>query len=386
MTDFNILDGTTEEGHVKYATLFHKDTKDKTRVWWMEREWNLSGRYRTIAGLLHGQKVASAWKQATPKNVGKVNATTADEQAHAEIQSQYTKKIDRKYHINLEDIEEAKIFAPMLAQKYDPAKFVWNKFACEYVSQPKLDGIRCIAKADGLFSRQGKPFNLPHIREGLEGVFTHRPDAILDGELYHHLFKDDFNSIVSLVKKETRTDEEEKRCRDLIQYHVYDMYGEDNFHSRFQSLDRLVWNHAGPAIVIVPSMVIEDQESLDADYAHHLEMGYEGQIIRLDAPYENKRSKNLLKRKEFQDEEFELTEVQEGLGNWAGYAKRALCKLPDGRSFGAGIKGTQEFTKELLGNWRKYEGVTVRYFARTPDGIPRFPVAVAWHESLKNRD
>src|SRR3546814_12314723 len=77
-----------------------------------------------------------------------------------------------------------------------------------------------------------------------------------------------------------------------------------------------------------------------------LEEGYEGSIWRADAAYEQKRSKALRKRKEFVDDEFELVALEEGLGNWSGMAKRAICRLPDGRTFGAGIKGSQERARE----------------------------------------
>ena len=36
--------------------------------------------------------------------------------------------------------------------------------------------------------------------------------------------------------------------------------------------------------------------------------------------YENKRTKQLLKRKEFQDAEFKIVEIVEGIGNRAGMA------------------------------------------------------------------
>ena len=107
-----------------------------------------------------------------------------------------------------------------------------------------------------------------------------------------------------------------------------------------------------------------------------IELGYEGSMLRKDAPYEQKRSKTLLKRKDFKDAEFECVRIEEGLGNWAGLAKRVVCRLPDGREFGAGIRGTQARAKELLNETHKQ--VTVRFFDYTPDGIPRFPVVTAF--------
>lgn len=54
-------------------------------------------------------------------------------------------------------------------------------------------------------------------------------------------------------------------------------------------------------------------------------------------------------------------------------AKSVICRLPDGRTFGAGIKGSKERAVELLSE--HHNVVTVHFFHLTPDGIPRFPVA-----------
>ena len=47
---------------------------------------------------------------------------------------------------------------------------------------------------------------------------------------------------------------------------------------------------------------------------------------------------------------------------------------------GAGIRGTQAEMKALLGA-RTPATATVRYFALTPDGVPRFPVVTAFHRA-----
>jgi ATP-dependent DNA ligase len=139
---------------------------------------------------------------------------------------------------------------------------------------------------------------------------------------------------------------------------------------------------------------VGSEDELNELYASYMEDGYEGQMVRLQhTPYEGngKRSKGLMKRKEFFDEEYEILEVHEGKGNWAGHAKAVTFRMPDGRLTEngehpkAGIKGTKEFAKELLANWRKYEGATIRSFLKTPAGIPRFGVAYGWHESLEFR-
>ena len=91
-----------------------------------------------------------------------------------------------------------------------------------------------------------------------------------------------------------------------------------------------------------------DVDELDAAYERYLADNYEGQMVRMGGLYEHKRSKLLLKRKEFQDGEFPVIAIDEGNGNWAGYAKRAVLLLADGRHFGAGLRGTQAEMREIL--------------------------------------
>jgi DNA ligase-1 len=118
---------------------------------------------------------------------------------------------------------------------------------------------------------------------------------------------------------------------------------------------------------------------MDQRYGDYLEAGYEGQMIRENAEYEqNKRSKSLIKRKEFLTDEFHVIAVEEGKGNWAGYIKRFILQLPDGREFGAVVRGTQEVMKKLFESNEKPTWATLRYFTPTPDGVPRFPVVVDW--------
>ncbi len=360
---------------IKYDTLYHIDDNGNVRVWWMERE---NDRYRAISGIEGGQLVTSEWKYTEPKNVGRSNATTGAQQAEAEVESQYTKKLDRKYTRTKESAGRSNIIEPMLADKYKG----WDRKWGSVFSQPKLDGMRCIATRSGMFSRQGKPVvTVPHIAEQLRPFFEANPDAVLDGELYNHDLRDNFNELISIARQSKPSTEDLKRSASVIQYHVYDQIGPDKFGVRHHNLIREL---RGPSIVIVTTTRLESEEALDFQYGELLKNGYEGQMIRLDAPYEQKRSKRLLKRKEFSDEEFEVIELVEGVGNWAGYAKSVHCRNPAGRDFHAGIKGSQEFTRELLKRNPPPRTVTVRYQNVTPDGSLRFPIAVAFYD--KERD
>jgi DNA ligase-1 len=359
----------------------------KTRVWQIEVEGD---GFRTVSGLVGGKMVTSEWNKCEPKNTGRANATTAEEQALLEAQSHYRVKLERKYHVDPEKVGRHKFFAPMLAEKF---KGWTGRCFC----QPKLDGIRMIASAGGMTSRQGKPFSLPHIWDALQPLFEADPELVLDGELYNHDLKDDFNTIHGLARREKRTPEQDEELRRVLQYHVYDVPSNPHpFLGRATDLAQLKFDlealALGP-IRTVETSYVETSELLDQYYGEYLEQGYEGQMVRLDQPYEvGKRSKFLLKRKEFEDQEFPVSLVEEGRGNWAGHAKRVEFIMPgdkrkeNGERPEAGIKGNKAFTRELLQDWKKYEGVTIRYPNLTPDGFPRFGVAVAWHEKLAERD
>ena len=141
------------------------------------------------------------------------------------------------------------------------------------------------------------------------------------------------------------------------------------------------------SIVLVPTLQVFCHDDLDELYQTWTSDGYEGQMVRIDnAKYENKRSKSLLKRKDFKDEEFEVFAIEEGVGNRSAMAGRIVYKLPDGRTFGSGIKGNMDYFRELLRDADLYVGGqgTVKYFEMTPDGIPRFPVTIALHPGGRN--
>jgi DNA ligase-1 len=147
-----------------YDRIYKRDTKGNLRVWFMEQS---GGAYRTIAGLDGGNLVTSEWTICEPTNVGRSNERDAVAQATFEIEAAYEKKLTREYHRTIEATDGgAHFFKPMLAQKFE--EFVPFSFA-----QPKLDGVRCIATKDGLFSREGKPIpGAPHVFEALQPLFA----------------------------------------------------------------------------------------------------------------------------------------------------------------------------------------------------------------------
>ena len=234
------------------------------------------------------------------------------------------------------------------------------------------------------------------------------PNAVLDGELYNHALKSDFNKIVSLVRKqvpvrsEKQTDkafakkeqafkERMVEAKAMIQYWVYDCprIGEldesNTFTERFEKMSKAYsfYLQNDSSVVLVPTENISDKETLDVFYAEWLKKGFEGQMVRKDAPYENKRSFTLLKRKEFTDAEYKVLDIEEGDGNRTGTVKHLVCYCPTtDRTFNSNVKGNFEYLKEVLDNREYYIGqlATIKFFELTPDGIPRFPFAIAFRD------
>jgi DNA ligase-1 len=365
------------ENIIKLETLYKRDTKGKVRVWEVEygQGPRLLAGTRTISGTQDGQKVTSEWNMSAPKNVGKANETTALSQAKAEAQALWDKRIEKEYFKDVDSIDSYEQFKPMLAHDYT------KRHQDSGWSQPKLDGIRCVVDKNGMWTRSGKPINsCPHIWDSLKDYMAKNPDHILDGELYNHELKADFNKIISMVRKVKSTPADIEEAKSMVQYHVYDMFDKNVPDMKFISRVKQAYFAKNDYVHIVATDFASTQEELDILYSDYTEQGYEGQMVRNDTPYENKRSKNLLKRKEFITEEFKVIQVLEGQGNWSGYAKKFVLELADGRQFGSGVRGQQAQLKALWESKDSAKGLpswaTCRYFDLTPDGVPRFPVIV----------
>jgi DNA ligase-1 len=394
---------------MKLPKLYKKTTVGKTQTWEIEVD---SMKFRTISGQSDGKKITNKWTVCEGKNLGKANQTTPAQQALKEAEAKHQKKRDKGYTLDVTKIDKKKFYEPMLAQDFKNKlrnATVMNFLngsptAPAIFSQPKLDGIRCIAMREGLFTRSGKPITaVPHISEALEPFFEKYPNATLDGELYNHAYKDNFNKIIHLVRKQNLTDEHLVESKKMIQYHIYDapVIGKDNpfrkggaytekdlFSDRTSVLDAQFANlgidgrslHGEPnPLVIVETTEIHGREQLDRCYEDYVEAGYEGQMVRIDGPYENKRSPSLLKRKEFVDEEYTILGYDEGIGNRAGTIKSLQFKTEKGREFSSNVKGSFEYLTDLFENGDSLAGkeATIKYFNLTPDGVPRFPYVIA---------
>ena len=363
--------------------ILYKRTKTGATQQWQIT--TLGDKFYTEEGLVNGKITQSKPTICKAKNIGRSNATTAVEQASAEALAKWTKKKEKGYTEDVDSIDNVDMhYEPMLAQKFEKYK---TKITYPVFINAKLDGIRAVVSATKAQTRNGKEHKcIPHIQDALKPFFKEFPNAILDGELYNHELHDDFNKISSLVRKSKPTKEDLVEAKEIVQYHIYDcpvignLNESSTFYTRYKAMTKALKDIVGQhsCIKLVDAIKVNNEAEVVLQHESLVERGYEGIIVRLDMPYENKRSKYLLKYKTFCDEEYDILNIREGKGNKTGMAAHADFVTKDGKSFTANIKGPHSWLKELL--VRKEEAIgkvgTVKYFNLTPDGIPRFPYLI----------
>jgi len=379
---------------VIYKTLYHRDNNDNLRTWFMERDGSM---YRTHSGIQGGKIVVSDWKQANAKNVGKTNATTDESQADAEVEAIYQKKLDRKYSYSPETAAKSNFVQPMLADKFHETKTLKTKK--RWYLQPKFDGVRCVIDDNGGTSRAGKPFyTVEHIVNLLQEASL-KYNVTFDGELYNHGYKEDFEKIVSLIKKQklaSLTGEELQEIRDKVQFHIYDIIFWDDldktYEERLEYLRKIFvedLGDVGDVVQLCKTVLIDNLDMMQVSAAHDnfFIQGYEGLMLRdPDSVYAFKRTKGLLKYKNFDEGEFELVDIIEGQGNWSGAAKAVIVRLADGTTSEAGVAGTYERNVNILERKKEFIGgeVTIKYQGFTKDKKLRFGVVKAFHEGKRD--
>ena len=265
----------------------------------------------------------------------------------------------------------------MLAHKFDDKRVDWSQPV--YI-QPKLDGVRCLFTKDGAYSRAGNKFmNIAHIELRLIPFFKEHPDVVLDGELYNHELKNDFEKIISLVRKQKPTSDDRLDAKSLVQFHVYDYFDGviyDSYKTRMQQL--VTSDIYNKDIKYVPAKLVDSYNYARDIHATFLSEGYEGSIIRLDGLYKHGRSYDLMKFKDFSDAEATIIGYEIGQGKREGHLGKFIMQDDDGVEFGCppGKGYTYKDMKDMLENIKDYIGqrATFTYFQRTKAGSYRHPL------------
>jgi len=279
---------------------------------------------------------------------------------------------------------------PLLAHIYEPHRVTYPCYV-----QPKLNGIRALYQNGRFQSRDGVPFPaglLKHLADPLLQTFD--PRVILDGELYIH-----GTPLQEILGGVTPVRQEVNEMTLKVEYHVFDVVDfEKSFEERYLPQTK---NIIKAPIFWVDTWKVHSQEEADTRYALHVTNGYEGMMFRLGkCPYtvpkqekctwnipDTKRARflsdkdnrcwHLLKRKDWQDDEFLCIGMKVGDGKYAGTLGALVCKTKEGRTFT--VSGFTDIERDTY--WENQypigRQIKVKYLVLSTDLIPLNPTVIA---------
>lgn len=312
--------------------------------------------------------------EVEPKNVGRANATTAEQQAYLEIERDFKRQKDKGY---AELGAESEVLPlPMLAHKFSDRghKVTWPAYV-----QPKLNGQRMLFDGSNGWSRGGKliiPECIQHIAAELgplpEGV-------ILDGELIlpgNPLLQQTMTAI-----KKFRPE-----LSPMLVYWVYDIVDPSKvFSERFALLDKILPN-AMKNVIVTATEKVETPEEVFQHHRSFVRGGFEGSMIRFDSEgYDIGHCNNQLQKlKDFQDGEFRVIDITEGGGRFKG-AAIFVCQASETETFTCVMEGSMDYRRALFEDreaiLESKPYLTVRYQELSKDGVPIFPVGVGLRQT-----
>jgi ATP-dependent DNA ligase len=385
------------ESSTSYPMLYKLSSKGKVLQWHIRNE---GADIITEWGEQGGKIQDTSDTIRKGKNIGKKNETTPDKQAELEAKAKWTKKLKTGWVQSVEDAILGKVSDlveggvwPMLADKYRDYghKIVWPCYI-----QAKFDGHRCVALIeDGkvtLWSKTRKRiYSMPHIVKEIEekaaalGVVN----GSLDGELYNHDYHNNFEHLSHFIRQSKPIE----GC-EVVQYHIFDTADmEQPFDQRWKTATDFTAG-ATYLIAVKTDMVLDEDDAM-VRFEELLALGYEGAMLRNAAgmykSHPTSRSKDLLKIKKFDDNEFLVVDVIEGRGRLQGHAV-FICKIPEGYEDKKAQVGAEFEAKmagpiaELKQYWDDPSLATGRMMTVQHQGytkkskVPRFPVAQRFRE------
>lgn len=344
--------------------------------------------------------------------VGKA-ARTLREQVELEYKSNMKKYLDKGYKLLQDDIEhyseeqlheiigevvtDASGFAKhMLAKQADKVKDSSIEKVKMWAVSRKIDGVRCsFYWKDGEIksaSRGGGDYDYStyQLREHplLRSILSTHPDWVLDGELYKH------GKSLQQISGAARMEKTAAGC-DWLEYYVYDiMVPELSFSERYVLLNELAelinqeefnpekeWSKEDLRIQVVPHIFVSGDNKKDQIMELHNQYvaeGWEGCVARdVSKAYKyGGRGQEMVKFKMYQDAEFEVTGISEGL------RPEDMCftlVTADGIEFKAKPMGSRELKEQYREDLDKLIGkmATVKYFYLSDEGTPLQPVLKA---------
>jgi DNA ligase-1 len=251
-----------------------------------------------------------------------------------------------------------KPFSPMLAAAYNGSQQIDG-----WLMSEKLDGIRAIyhPEARELRTRTGKAIFAPP--EFLAGFPA---KLMLDGELF--IAYGHFDKVSGIVRSGSNTSMARWAG---VRFMVFDaplVAGPFTVRLKAATAALAGVTHAA----VLPHERIANAAALQAFHARIEAAGGEGVMVRdPTGAYVQSRSKLLLKVKKFQEEEATVTGHERGTGRLAALTGALTCRFADGTTFSCG-SGMDDATRKdppPVGTL-----ITVKFFERTKDNKPRFPI------------
>jgi len=386
--DFRKIDGKNVEVNM-FPELFKIDKLGRTCFW---RVYVIEDQYFKESGILGGKVKTYNPVRATPKNIGKSNETNGFTQAIFEAYSDWKHKKDQLYTQDtpgqVEKVDIGSRLRPMLAEKFTDQKHN-VKYPCA-VSR-KLDGLRCMIYHDEegvqILSRLGKKYqHFNGIRTEADTLMKQYPDVVLDGELYSHNIP--FNAISGAARSQSKPSKYDNN----LEYYIFDLYipaQPDISYKDRVALMKEMANGKFSRLKFVYYEEVKSEDEIKEKHAQYVSEGYEGLMIRnLSSVYRlGRRVKDLLKYKEFEDAEFKVVDVVEGMGSEVGAAV-FTCVTPDGKdTFNVRPRGSIEKRRIQFKNKSKYIGkmLTVRYQPISKETcLPRFPVGIKFANKVED--
>jgi len=377
---------------------------------------------------LHGPSTALT---VTRRKVVPMGGKTLQEQALIEVRTKYR----NKYHAGYLPLESS---TPPMLKGMKGVPYQENKVKkWPLLASPKLNGVRMMVRNLGsgelqCLSYLNRSYNhLVHLHASMIGLLSYLPpQSVLDGELYCHSMS--FHQITSAVKTTTKNHPHVHE----IQYHIFDLVTPENQPSevRYQilqqafhlySLDmRREWHikrknpslaegttsstaecatvneedidlsHFLPqGLVLVPQQLVFNHQQVMILKAFYVSHGYEGLVLRTMANgssqsskeykaslYRHGRTVNLYKVKDFIDEEGEVVDVIESMGNEEGTAG---LRVKDKRNNIFTVRwGSQQEREAWLQQPSLVVGrsFTFKYTELSQYGVPQQPTGVGFRD------
>lgn len=389
----------------KMNQLISRDSKGKIRVVEMSYEWNEEQHGYVIhrsTGLLNGKMVEQ------PDIVilkGKASRTLK-EQVELEYNSNKKKYLDKGYRElenPLEDYSEEELNnilgevrtgqngvpKPQLAKQADKVTNL-KTFDKKYWGSRKIDGLRCLIYLgeDGKLhtaSRGATNYDAAMIEilehPDLIQLFKDNPTLIMDGECYKHGYS--LQQLNSVARTQVKAVDYE-----ILQFYWYDIVDLNSpVTERINKIKELAeplsltfepereFQYGELRIQLVPHVEVSGWDNIMALHNEYVSEGWEGLVIRLESSLygPNKRTNDWIKIKSYQDSEFKIVGLSEGLRD------EDMCFVlvtENGIEFKAKPMGSRELKQYYRENLNSIIGkyATIKYFYLSDEGCPLQPV------------